>query len=155
MSNIIIIGGSIEGLILSILSSQEHNVTLIDIHPEIGFPCTIPGWVEKIDILQNYLSDDEKYGEFWKLIYDEYVLTNKLILELTGFAELMQNEDAGKASILVREEIVQPLITIQQYALMNINKANEMSLTRTDIKTFEKMVIRSMYGNINASRNSA
>lgn len=59
MSNIIIIGGSIEGLILSILSSQEHNVTLIDIHPEIGFPCTIPGWVEKIDILQKYLSDDE------------------------------------------------------------------------------------------------
>ena len=36
-----------------------------------------------------------------------------------------------------------------------INKANEMSLTRTDIKTFEKMVIRSMFGNINASRNSA
>ena len=105
--------------------------------------------------LTHYLSDDEKYGEFWKLIYDEYVLTNKLILELTGFAELMQNEDAGKASILAREEIVQPLITIQQYALMNINKANEMSLTRTDIKTFEKMVIRSMFGNINASRNSA
>jgi phosphoenolpyruvate carboxylase len=67
----------------------------------------------------------------------------------------MQNEDAGKASILAREEIVQPLITIQQYALMNINKANEMSLTKTDIMTFEKMVIRSMFGNINASRNSA
>ena len=105
--------------------------------------------------LTHYLSNDEKYGEFWKLIYDEYVLTNKLILELTGFAELMQNEDAGKASILAREEIVQPLITIQQYALMNINKANEMSLTKTDIMTFEKMVIRSMFGNINASRNSA
>jgi phosphoenolpyruvate carboxylase len=105
--------------------------------------------------LTHYLSNDEKYGEFWKLIYDEYILTDKLILELTDFAEIMQNEDAGKASILAREEIVQPLITIQQYALMNINKANEMSLTKTDIMTFEKMVIRSMFGNINASRNSA
>jgi phosphoenolpyruvate carboxylase len=105
--------------------------------------------------LTHYLSNDEKYGEFWKLIYDEYILTKKLILELTDFAEIMQNEDAGKASILAREEIVQPLITIQQYALMNINKANEMSLTKTDIMTFEKMVIRSMFGNINASRNSA
>lgn len=59
MSNIVILGGSIEGLILSILSTKQHNVTLIDIHPEIGFPCTIPGWVENLEVLEKYLSDDE------------------------------------------------------------------------------------------------
>ena len=59
MTEIVIIGGSIEGLILSILSAEEHNVTLIDIHPEIGFPCTIPGWIEQIEVLQKYLDSDE------------------------------------------------------------------------------------------------
>jgi hypothetical protein len=59
LSNIVILGGSIEGLILSILSTKQHNVTLIDIHPEIGFPCTIPGWVENLEVLHKYLSDDE------------------------------------------------------------------------------------------------
>ena len=59
MSNIVIVGGSIEGLILSILSAEEHNVTLIDIHPEIGFPCTIPGWVEKNETLQKYFNNDQ------------------------------------------------------------------------------------------------
>jgi len=59
LTNIVIIGGSIEGLILSILSAEEHNVTLIDIHPEIGFPCTIPGWVENMETLQKHLDEDE------------------------------------------------------------------------------------------------
>lgn len=59
MSDIVIVGGSIEGLILSILCAQEHNVTLIDIHPEIGFPCVIPGWVEKRQSLEKFLADKE------------------------------------------------------------------------------------------------
>ena len=59
MSDIVIIGGSIEGLILSILCAKEHNVTLIDIHPEIGFPCVIPGWVERRESLQKYLGEGE------------------------------------------------------------------------------------------------
>ena len=32
----------------------------------------------------------------------------------------MENEAAGRASIKAREEIVQPLLTIQQYALMEL-----------------------------------
>jgi phosphoenolpyruvate carboxylase len=34
----------------------------------------------------------------------------------------MENEPAGKASINAREEIVQPLLTIQQYALMQLQQ---------------------------------
>ena len=59
MSDIVIVGGSIEGLILSILCAKKHNVTLIDIHPEIGFPCVIPGWLERRESLQKYLEVDE------------------------------------------------------------------------------------------------
>ena len=68
----------------------------------------------------------------------------------------MQNEPANKASVDVREKIILPLVTIQQYALQHINflkKNNPNELNQ--IGVFEKIVTRSLFGNINASRNSA
>jgi phosphoenolpyruvate carboxylase len=68
----------------------------------------------------------------------------------------MENEPVGKASINVRESIVLPLLTIQQYALRQI-KELEKAEVKDDARLaiFEKMVTRAMFGNINASRNSA
>jgi phosphoenolpyruvate carboxylase len=101
--------------------------------------------------LTSYMSEDPVYGDFWKLIHQEYLKSKELLLELTGFEQLMQNEKAGKASIEIREGIVQPLLTIQQYALNRVSKTNN----NEEKQLFEKMVTRSMFGNINASRNSA
>ena len=70
--------------------------------------------------LTAYMKEDPEYGEFWQLIYKEYELSKLLILKLSGFKELMENEPANKASIEIREKIVLPLITIQQYALLKI-----------------------------------
>ena len=76
-------------------------------------------------------------------------------LKLSGFKELMENEPANKASIETREKIVLPLITIQQYALRKIKEIERGELIKSELKTYEKMVTRSLFGNINASRNSA
>ena len=106
--------------------------------------------------LTSYLSGDEEYGEFWNIIYNEFKLSEKMILELTGFKSLMQNEKAGKASIEIRESIVQPLITIQQFALIQIQKNKKRKhLSSELLNVYEKIVTRSLFGNINASRNSA
>ena len=106
--------------------------------------------------LTSYLSEDPEYGEFWNVIHDEFLLSKKMILELTGYKSLMENEQAGKASIEIREAIVQPLITIQQFALMQIQKnKKENHLNSNLLKVYKKMVTRSLFGNINASRNSA
>jgi phosphoenolpyruvate carboxylase len=68
----------------------------------------------------------------------------------------MENYPDGKASIDVRERIVLPLLTIQQYALLKINELNkEENPDLNLIKTYEKIVTRSLFGNTNASRNSA
>ena len=68
----------------------------------------------------------------------------------------MENEPAGKASIQVRESIVLPLLTIQQYALKKVQDLNKAKVKDEEqIKIFEKIVTRSLFGNINASRNSA
>ena len=106
--------------------------------------------------LTKYMSEDEEYGEFWKIIYNEYETTKRLILKLTGYKELMEEEQVGKASIDIRESIVLPLLTIQQYALKKIQELeNEEVKDDAKIKVFEKIVTRSLFGNINASRNSA
>jgi len=105
--------------------------------------------------LTAYMKEDPEYGEFWQLIYKEYELSKLLILKLSGFKELMENEPANKASIEIREKIVLPLITIQQYALRKIKDIERGDLSKSELKIYEKMVTRSLFGNINASRNSA
>ncbi len=106
--------------------------------------------------LTKYMADDSEFGEFWKIIYAEYETSKRLILKLTGYKELMEEEPAGKASIDVRESIVLPLLTIQQYALKKIQELQKAKPeAKEEIEVFEKLVTRSLFGNINASRNSA
>ncbi|MCY4161460.1 MAG: phosphoenolpyruvate carboxylase [Flavobacteriaceae bacterium] len=106
--------------------------------------------------LTAYMKDDDEFGAFWKMIYDEYVLTKSLLLEITEFKTLMEYESAGKASIKVREDIALPLLTIQQFALQSINQLRkDTSANQEELKILEKLVVRSLFGNINASRNSA
>lgn len=105
--------------------------------------------------LTSYMKEDLEFGEFWTIIYQEYKLSKKMILRLSGFKELMENEPANKASIQTREKIVLPLITIQQYALRKIKDIERGEVPKKDLDVYEKMVTRSLFGNINASRNSA
>ncbi|MBV7268708.1 phosphoenolpyruvate carboxylase [Winogradskyella luteola] len=106
--------------------------------------------------LTKYMSEDEDYGDFWNLIFEEYKTSKRLILKLSGFETLMENEPVGKASIEVRESIVLPLLTIQQYALRKIQELEKAEIKdEAQLEIFSKMVTRAMFGNINASRNSA
>ncbi|MFK8059038.1 MAG: phosphoenolpyruvate carboxylase [Polaribacter sp.] len=105
--------------------------------------------------LTAYMADDEEFGDFWKLIFKEYETTKRLLLKLTGHKELMENFPVGKASIEIREQIVLPLLTIQQYALKKIQELQKSDGSTKEIEVYEKMVMRSLFGNINASRNSA
>ena len=106
--------------------------------------------------LTSYMSKDKEFGEFWNVIYNEYLTTKRLILKLSNYTELMQSNKVGKESINIRENIVLPLLTIQQYALIKIQELQQDEHTNYEkIKVYEKMVTRSLFGNINASRNSA
>ena len=106
--------------------------------------------------LTAYMKNDPEFGEFWQNIYDEFLDTKRLLLKIAGHTELMENYPDGKASIEVRERIVLPLLTIQQYALLRINELNKESVVDEQlIKVYEKIVTRSLFGNTNASRNSA
>jgi phosphoenolpyruvate carboxylase len=106
--------------------------------------------------LTAYMKKDPEFGTFWQIIYDEFLETKRLLLKIAGHKELMENYPDGKASIEIRERIVLPLLTIQQYALLRINELNKKQNPDLDlIQTYEKIVTRSLFGNTNASRNSA
>ena len=106
--------------------------------------------------LTAYMKKDPEFGAFWQIIYDEFLETKRLLLKIAGHQELMENYPDGKASIQIRERIVLPLLTIQQYALLRINELNkEKKPDEALIKVYEKIVTRSLFGNTNASRNSA
>ena len=106
--------------------------------------------------LTAYMAEDEEFGEFWKLIYEEYKTTKRLLLKIADHTELMENYPDGKASIETREDIVLPLLTIQQYALKKIQEIlASKKASNKELEVYQKMVTRSLFGNINASRNSA
>lgn len=106
--------------------------------------------------LTAYMKDDEEFGDFWQLIFEEYQRSKDMLLKVTGYEELMENQPAGKASIQTRERIVLPLLTIQQHALRKVQELQKKGASSEELlETYEKMVTRSLYGNINASRNSA
>lgn len=99
--------------------------------------------------LTYYIKDNPKFGEFWTVLFDEYQLSRDIMLELTGFKILQQEDPLSRKSVKIREKIVLPLLSIQQYALMKIQKGEGNK------EAYEKLVTRSLFGNINASRNSA
>ncbi len=100
-----------------------------------------------------YLSSDAEFGDFWKKMYHEYELSRKELLEVSELSELMGNNQTIRDSVHLREKIVLPLIAIQQYALMHL-RARSASDQIYEIK-YRKLIIRSMFGIINAARNSA
>ena len=100
-----------------------------------------------------YLGKDPEFGEFWKKMYAEFELSCKRVLEVSALSGLMENNPAIRDSVQTRERIVLPLIAIQQFALMNLRNTSEEN--KQHEPHYRKLIIRSMFGIINAARNSA
>lgn len=98
-----------------------------------------------------YLEKDEKFGAFWKQLKAEYELTKELLLELTGTHMLMEDSPVDRRSIGIREKIVLPLVIMQHYALKLRNNTTDKEL----IEIYDKLIIRTVYGIVNAGRNLA
>ena len=149
------------GTALKAYADQNELDQVIDLYKTSDFFRTLLGnsmmsLAKSFFQLTAYMEHDPEFGEFWTLIHQEYLITKELLVNITGHSELMQNYPDGKASIAVREDIVMPLLTIQQYALKKIQELEKAAKpNRKKIAIYEKMVTRSLFGNVNASRNSA
>ncbi|MFL5810003.1 MAG: phosphoenolpyruvate carboxylase, partial [Flavisolibacter sp.] len=102
--------------------------------------------------LTAYLAEHPKYGEMWRMVFEEYERTKQHLFKMSGKTELMADYPVEQLSVQMRERIVLPLTTIQQYALSRLREGKNMD---KEVKeTFEHLVIRTSFGIINAGRNS-
>jgi len=70
--------------------------------------------------LTSYMKEDKEYGDFWKILQAEYELSKEMLLLISDAEILMEKEVLSRESIKIRENIVLPLLVIQQYALQKI-----------------------------------
>jgi phosphoenolpyruvate carboxylase len=99
-----------------------------------------------------YLEKDKKFGKFWAMLKSEYELTKAMLIELTGSKALMDEYPVERRSIAIREKIVLPLVIVQHYALQCLN--DDISDEEL-VEIYDKLVIRTVYGIVNAGRNLA
>jgi phosphoenolpyruvate carboxylase len=104
--------------------------------------------------LTAHLGKHPVYGPLRNLIYEEYERTKKYVLLLSGNQTLMQDYPVDQLSIQMRERIVMPLLTIQQYALGRCRDMAGADVDDPIKKTYEKLIMRCSFGIINAARNS-
>ena len=64
----------------------------------------------------------------------------------------MESNPAIRDAVKLRERIVLPLIAIQQFALMNLRNLDDKN--KMYESRYRKLIIRCMFGIINAARNS-
>ena len=75
-----------------------------------------------------------------------------MVLDLTDTKTLMEKYPTDKQSISVREKITLPLVIIQRYAII---KSLEASTGEKEKAVYNKLILRTLYGIVNAARNSA
>lgn len=101
--------------------------------------------------LTQYIKNDPEFGSFWDTMEREMQRTTQAILSITQQDSLLQREPLIQASIHLREELILPLLVIQQYAMIQLRENPPSSCE----ETLSKLVLKSIPSNINASRNSA
>ena len=134
----------------SVKALYQHSLffrTLIDNSEMSMKKCFFP--------LTAYLAKDPQFGEVWKMVHDEYELTKKMALRLSGQTELMGAYPMELLSIQMRERIVLPLVTIQQYCISKVREMEHKNSKPAIKDVYEKLVMRCSFGIINAGRNSA
>lgn len=102
--------------------------------------------------LTRYLDKHPRFGEFWRMLSGEYERTTVQVVAVSDRKELLADNTESKTSIALREEIVLPLSTIQQFGLQKIASG---TLTEEEYKQYSKLILRAMFGIINAARNAA
>ena len=59
LMNIVLIGGTVEALVLAWELGVDHNITVIEIEAEMGLPMTHPGRIMNSSILDDFFSGEQ------------------------------------------------------------------------------------------------
>ena len=102
--------------------------------------------------LTAHLEADPQFCGIWTMIRDEFERSKKWVLFISGQSTLMERNPHIRESIALRDDIIRPLLIIQHFALGQLAAKEES--TNWDAKVLNRLIVRSMFGIINASRNA-
>ncbi|MEX1188620.1 MAG: phosphoenolpyruvate carboxylase [Bacteroidia bacterium] len=138
-----------------ISAGKEHELIAL-IHKSDYLKCLFSNSMQSLTkcnfALTSWLGDSEEFGEFYKILLSEYQVSVEMVKRVMEQKELMEDYPVSKVSVIQREKIVAPLVVIQQFALQALN-SKEMK--GEDRSVYEKLILRCMFGIINAARNAA
>lgn len=101
--------------------------------------------------LTAHLASDPRFGELWHMVKSEFDQTQTLLLRITGQQQLMERSPAIAESIDLRESIILPLLVIQQAGLQWLDGQGDAPASKAAL---EKLIVRTMFGIVNAGRNA-
>ena len=107
--------------------------------------------------LTAHLSAHPRFGDLWNTVHEEYERTRVLVLAITGQQDLMETVPSIRESIHLRDSIIMPLLVIQQFALTEMERQTSGAPDASpdwNPELLRKLIIRTMYGIVNASRNA-
>jgi len=138
------------------LSDQNSGVLLRNLYKQSLFFRTLLG-NSMMSLTKTYypatahLKDHPRFGRIWQKMFEEYNRSARMLLDVSGMNQLMAGSHSGRQSIRMRERIVLPLIVIQQNALIRYGQLPKDERA----ENYKKLIIRTMFGIVNAARNSA
>jgi len=81
MYDIVIIGGSLSGLICAVKLSKENKVCIIDINQEIGFPTNFPGISKDVELIKNFLVSEDLSNLYLKQNTDYWGMRSEWLVK--------------------------------------------------------------------------
>ncbi len=103
--------------------------------------------------LTAYMRKDKKFGKFWQRLHEEAKLTQILLEKISTQNSLLEKDPLNRESIRMREEIVLPLLIIQQFAMTELKKLGDKNPELA--AAYKEMILKALAANTNASRNAA
>lgn len=145
------------GSAINEILKQGKEAQLIElIHKSDYFRCLLSNSMQSLAKCNfdatSWLAKMDEFSEFYDLLITEYKMSVEMITKVMLQKELMEDSPISRSSIDQRESIVKPLVLIQQFALKAINTK---SLSDKKRLVYEKLILRCMFGIINAARNAA
>jgi phosphoenolpyruvate carboxylase len=89
--------------------------------------------------LTAFLSKDPLYGIIWNWIYEEFKRSQQRLIEIIDTRSSGTELQSNQSSIQLREDIVLPLLTIQQYALLRLKSFGNSERDQEKSKSTESL----------------
>ena len=148
------------GEALEELNAAGRNTEVKDLYQQSRFFQTLVGnsmqsLAKCFFPLTAFLSKDPRFADIWNMIHYEFERSQQQLIDMTDEGQLLSGNQTIRESIHLREDIVLPLLTIQQYALIQIKTLGDSESDQEMKAVYRKLITRTMPGIINAARNSA